>query len=112
LRPAFVHAFITDTFDPKTGASGATGKTYDWRVTQRLVELTDRPILLAAGIFDNGVRVDETFIEVQAVKNFVGIKPWWEIAAKDLPVSTSRSRDPNSRCQRARPNLMLRPILN
>jgi phosphoribosylanthranilate isomerase len=25
----FVDAFITDTFDPKTGASGATGKTHD-----------------------------------------------------------------------------------
>ena len=35
----FVDAFITDTFDPKTGASGATGKTHDWRVSRRLVEL-------------------------------------------------------------------------
>ena len=31
----FVDAFITDTFDPKTGASGATGKTHDWRVQPR-----------------------------------------------------------------------------
>jgi phosphoribosylanthranilate isomerase len=29
----FVDAFITDTFDPRTGASGATGKTHDWRVS-------------------------------------------------------------------------------
>jgi phosphoribosylanthranilate isomerase len=39
----FVDAFITDTFDPTTGASGATGKTHDWRVSRRLVDLpTDR----------------------------------------------------------------------
>jgi phosphoribosylanthranilate isomerase len=45
----FVDAFITDTFDPKTGASGATGKTHDWRVSRRLVELADRPVMLAGG---------------------------------------------------------------
>jgi phosphoribosylanthranilate isomerase len=33
----FVDAFITDTFDAKTAASGATGKTHDWRVSRRLV---------------------------------------------------------------------------
>ena len=43
----FVDAFITDTFDPKTAASGATGKTHDWRVSRRLVEPADRPSKLA-----------------------------------------------------------------
>ena len=43
----FVDAFITDTFDPKTGASGATGKTHDWRVSRHLTELSDRPVILA-----------------------------------------------------------------
>jgi len=32
----FVDAFITDTFDPNTGASGATGKTHQWRVSRVL----------------------------------------------------------------------------
>src|SRR5258705_11840427 len=46
----FVDAFITDTFDPKAGASGAAGKTHDWRVSRRLVELSPRPIILAGGL--------------------------------------------------------------
>jgi phosphoribosylanthranilate isomerase len=52
----FVDAFITDTFDPKTGASGATGKTHDWRVSRRLVELTDRPVILAGGLTPENVK--------------------------------------------------------
>jgi phosphoribosylanthranilate isomerase len=52
----FVDAFITDTFDPKTGASGATGKTHDWRVSRRLVELADRPIILAGGLTPENVK--------------------------------------------------------
>ena len=52
----FVDAFITDTFDPKTGASGATGKTHDWRVSRRLVELSDRPIILAGGLTPENVK--------------------------------------------------------
>ena len=52
----FVDAFITDTFDPKTGASGATGKTHDWRVSRRLVELADRPVILAGGLTAENVK--------------------------------------------------------
>jgi phosphoribosylanthranilate isomerase len=52
----FVDAFITDTFDPKTGASGATGKTHDWRLSRRLVELADRPIILAGGLTPENVK--------------------------------------------------------
>ena len=52
----FVDAFITDTFDPKTGASGATGKTHDWRVSRHLVELADRPIILAGGLTPENVK--------------------------------------------------------
>ena len=51
-----VDAFITDTFDPKTGASGATGKTHDWRVSRRLVELSNRPIILAGGLTPENVK--------------------------------------------------------
>jgi phosphoribosylanthranilate isomerase len=51
-----VDAFITDTFDPKTGASGATGKTHDWRVSRRLVELADRPVILAGGLTPENVK--------------------------------------------------------
>ncbi|MGH7810735.1 MAG: hypothetical protein ACREP5_10705 [Candidatus Binatia bacterium] len=52
----FVDAFITDTFDPESGASGTTGKTHDWRVSRRLVELTNRPVILAGGLTPKNVR--------------------------------------------------------
>jgi len=59
----FVDAFITDTFDPKTGASGATGKTHDWRVSRRLVELANRPVILAGGLTPENVK--QAILEVQ-----------------------------------------------
>ena len=34
-----VDAFITDTYDPATGRSGATGKVHDWSVSRALVRL-------------------------------------------------------------------------
>jgi phosphoribosylanthranilate isomerase len=52
----FADAFITDTFDPETGASGATGKTHDWAISRRLVEVSERPVILAGGLTPENVR--------------------------------------------------------
>ncbi len=51
-----VDAFITDTFDPATGASGATGRTHDWRISRELVRLSPRPVILAGGLTPDSVR--------------------------------------------------------
>lgn len=51
-----VDSFITDTFDPLTGARGATGKIHDWTVSRRLVEASPRPVILAGGLNPNNVR--------------------------------------------------------
>jgi phosphoribosylanthranilate isomerase len=51
----FVDAFITDTFDPDTGASGATGRTHDWTVSRRIVERAERPVILAGGLTPENV---------------------------------------------------------
>jgi phosphoribosylanthranilate isomerase len=51
-----VGAYITDTFDPQTGASGATGKTHDWRVSRQLVRESPRPVILAGGLHPGNVR--------------------------------------------------------
>lgn len=54
----FVDAFITDTFDPRTGASGATGRTHDWAVSRALAEAAealDRPLMLAGGLNPDNV---------------------------------------------------------
>lgn len=62
LEP-YVDAFITDTFDPSTGASGATGKTHDWSISRRLVELSKKPVILAGGI--NANNVYDAIVEVK-----------------------------------------------
>lgn len=49
-------AFITDTFDPATGACGATGKTHDWAVSRELVQATGKPVLLAGGLSPENVQ--------------------------------------------------------
>lgn len=59
----YVDAFITDTFDPSTGASGATGKTHDWKLSRRLVELSNKPVILAGGI--NHLNVYEAMMTVK-----------------------------------------------
>ena len=46
----FVDAFLTDTWDPSTGASGATGLTHDWALSAALVRQLDRPLVLAGGL--------------------------------------------------------------
>ena len=53
---AFVDAYIIDTFDLRTGASGATGKTHDWGISRRLVERSERPVILAGGLTPDNVR--------------------------------------------------------
>jgi phosphoribosylanthranilate isomerase len=53
---ASVDSFITDTFDPATGASGATGRVHDWEISRRLVALSARPLILAGGLNAGNVR--------------------------------------------------------
>ena len=51
-----VDGFITDTYAPETGASGATGRTHDWMVSRRLVTLSPKPVILAGGLTPANVR--------------------------------------------------------
>lgn len=58
----FVDAFITDTFDPSTGAEGATGKTHDWKISKKLVEISPRPVIIAGGL--NHANVKKAILEI------------------------------------------------
>jgi phosphoribosylanthranilate isomerase len=69
-----VDAFITDTFDPKTGASGATGKTHDWRVSRRLVEAVDRPVILAGGLTPENVKRAILEVRPAGVDSHTGVE--------------------------------------
>jgi phosphoribosylanthranilate isomerase len=70
----WVDAFITDTYDPATGASGATGKTHDWSVSRRLVELSPRPVVLAGGLNPGNVRAAIATVRPAAVDVHTGIE--------------------------------------
>ncbi len=50
-----VDAFLTDTFDPASGATGATGKAHDWAVSERLARALPRPLILAGGLNPDNV---------------------------------------------------------
>lgn len=54
-RFPWADAFLTDTFDPATGASGATGRTHDWTVSRALAEAESRPVVLAGGLHAGNV---------------------------------------------------------
>jgi phosphoribosylanthranilate isomerase len=59
----WVDYFITDTFDPVTGASGATGKTHDWEISKKLVKLSSKPVILAGGL--NPSNVKKAILEIK-----------------------------------------------
>ena len=46
----YVDMFITDTFDPKTGAKGATGLLHNWDVSAELVRRSPKPLMMAGGL--------------------------------------------------------------
>jgi phosphoribosylanthranilate isomerase len=46
----FLDGYITDTFDPRTGATGATGMVHDWSVSRRLTADSPRPLIMAGGL--------------------------------------------------------------
>ena len=69
-----VDAFITDTFDPATGASGATGRTHDWSISRRLVELSPRPVILAGGLTPENVAESIRTVRPAGVDSHTGVE--------------------------------------
>ncbi|MHB8905709.1 MAG: phosphoribosylanthranilate isomerase [Melioribacteraceae bacterium] len=58
----WIDAYITDTFDPATGASGATGKTHDWSISKKIVEESPKPVIIAGGL--NPANVKKAILEI------------------------------------------------
>ncbi|GAB7079951.1 phosphoribosylanthranilate isomerase [Megalodesulfovibrio paquesii] len=52
---AWADAFLTDTFDPASGAMGATGLVHDWAISTRLAAASPRPLILAGGLTPENV---------------------------------------------------------
>lgn len=51
----WVDMYITDTFNPATGAEGATGLVHDWAISADLVRRSPRPVMLAGGLTPENV---------------------------------------------------------
>ncbi|MFO1463525.1 MAG: phosphoribosylanthranilate isomerase [bacterium] len=77
----WVDYFLTDTFDPVTGASGATGKVHDWELSRRLVELSPRPLMLAGGLHPGNVAAAIRRVRPAGVDAHTGVED--ESGAKD-----------------------------
>lgn len=73
LEP-FVDAFITDTFDPTTGASGATGKTHDWKISKQLIALSSKPVILAGGLTPSNVYEAIKYVKPAGVDVHTGVE--------------------------------------
>lgn len=72
-RP-FVDMYITDTFDPKTGAKGATGLTHDWSVSAELVRRSPKPLMMAGGLNPENVGAAIRAVRPAAVDAHTGLE--------------------------------------
>lgn len=70
----WVDAFITDTFDPNTGATGATGRTHDWSVSAALVRALSRPVILAGGLNPDNVASAIKAVHPAGVDSHTGVE--------------------------------------
>lgn len=73
LAPS-VDAFITDTLNPATGASGATGLTHDWAVSREIVRASPRPVILAGGLTPDNVRTAIQTVRPAGVDCHTGVE--------------------------------------
>jgi phosphoribosylanthranilate isomerase len=79
-----VDAFITDTYDPESGASGATGKTHDWSVSRAIVERSSKPVYLAGGLNPDNVGPAIRAVRPWGVDCHTGVEG--QNGRKDLPL--------------------------
>ncbi len=70
----YVDFFITDTFDPDTGASGATGKVHDWNISKKIVCSTKVPVILAGGLTPENVKKAIKTVKPAGVDAHTGVE--------------------------------------
>lgn len=69
-----VDAFITDTFDPETGRTGATGKTHNWDASRVVVQSTRLPVILAGGLTHENIEDAIRAVRPAAVDAHTGVE--------------------------------------
>jgi phosphoribosylanthranilate isomerase len=74
----FVDAFLTDTFDPVSGASGATGLLHDWEISRRLAQALSlelaKPLILAGGLNADNVAQAVAVVRPAGVDAHTGLE--------------------------------------
>ncbi|GHD92860.1 phosphoribosylanthranilate isomerase [Streptomyces naganishii] len=70
----YVDTFITDTFNPATGAKGATGLVHDWDISAELVRISPRPLMLAGGLNPHNVAEAIEKVRPAAVDAHTGLE--------------------------------------
>lgn len=69
-----VDGFITDTYDRMTGACGATGKTHNWDISRKLVDISPKPVILAGGLNPHNVRMAIDHVRPAGVDAHTGVE--------------------------------------
>lgn len=82
-----VDYFLIDSYDPATGARGATGKTHDWSVSRKLVEVSPKPMILAGGLNAENVKSAILAVGPAGVDVHTGLE---DRAGRKCPVKTRR----------------------
>ncbi len=70
----YVDGFITDTYDPATGACGATGKTHNWDISRRLVDISPKPVMLAGGLNPDNIHRAIVHVRPAGVDTHTGVE--------------------------------------
>ncbi|MEU4767425.1 phosphoribosylanthranilate isomerase [Actinosynnema sp. NPDC023794] len=70
----WVDMFITDSFNPATGAKGATGMVHDWAVSAELARISPRPLMLAGGLTPDNVAAAIEQVRPAAVDAHTGLE--------------------------------------
>ena len=70
----WVDMFITDSFNPATGAKGATGLLHDWSISAELVRISPRPLMLAGGLNPDNVAAAIAEVRPAAVDAHTGLE--------------------------------------
>lgn len=70
----WVDMYITDSFNPATGAKGATGLVHDWSISAELVRIAPRPLMLAGGLNPDNVAAAIAAVRPAAVDAHTGLE--------------------------------------
>lgn len=87
-----VDAFITDSFDPASGATGATGRTHDWAVSRRLVQEAGRPVILAGGLTPDNLAAAVAAVQPAGCGRLAGVDAHTGLEAPDGSKEPERCR--------------------